>query len=118
MRVPDQCVTDLREKGYLRFEGSSKAEELTLASGALATAFNAVAKRRSLRQYRIMADPIAFEPFPSSALGEWIDRTRLTYIDERVAAGDSHAEAAANAHATIARLFPHGEPAPGRSLGN
>ena len=104
-------------EGLSQVEGSSKAEELALASGALDDSLEHGSEGRSLRQYRIMADPIAFEPFPSSAFGEWIDRTRLNYIDERVAAGDSHAEAAANAHATIARLFPHGEPAPGQLVG-
>ena len=68
-------------------------------------------------QHQTMADPITFEPFPGSDLAEWIDRTRLNYIDERVSGGDSRAEAAANADATIERLFPNGSPAPGQLIG-
>jgi ribosomal protein S18 acetylase RimI-like enzyme len=64
-----------------------------------------------------MADPITFEPFPDSDLAEWIDQTRLHYISERVAAGDSPAEAETNAAASIERLFPDGSPAPGQLVG-
>jgi ribosomal protein S18 acetylase RimI-like enzyme len=50
-------------------------------------------------------------------LGEWIVRARAAYVDERIAAGDSAAEATANADATLARLFPAGSPAPGQLVG-
>lgn len=35
MRVPDRCVTDLRERGYLMFEGFLGADELAAAQDAL-----------------------------------------------------------------------------------
>jgi hypothetical protein len=35
MRVPDRCVADLRERGYLVFEGFLEADELTAAQDAL-----------------------------------------------------------------------------------
>src|SRR3954447_19922819 len=35
MRVPDRCVTDLREQGYLLFEGFLSADELAAAQDAL-----------------------------------------------------------------------------------
>jgi hypothetical protein len=35
MRVPDRCVTDLRERGFLVFEGFLEADELAAAQEAL-----------------------------------------------------------------------------------
>ena len=35
MRVPDGCLADLRERGYLVFEGFLEADELTAAEEAL-----------------------------------------------------------------------------------
>ncbi len=35
MRIPDRCVADLREQGYLRFEGFLAADELAAAQAAL-----------------------------------------------------------------------------------
>jgi ribosomal protein S18 acetylase RimI-like enzyme len=64
-----------------------------------------------------MTEAITFERFPSAALSTWVEDTRLQYIDERVAAGDSLAEAEANANASIERLFPGGSPAPGQLVG-
>jgi ribosomal protein S18 acetylase RimI-like enzyme len=64
-----------------------------------------------------VSGPITFEPFPTSDLTEWIDYTRRHYIDERVAAGDSFAEAETNANSSIERLFPNGLPAPGQLVG-
>ena len=64
-----------------------------------------------------MALAITFEPFPPSALDEWIKKTVVQYIDERVAAGDSLAEAESNANSSIERLFPNGSPAPGQLVG-
>ena len=64
-----------------------------------------------------MSDSISFEPFPDADLHEWIEQTRLNYINERISAGDSLAEAEANADATDERLFPNGSPAPGQLVG-
>ena len=35
MRVPDRCLGDLRERGYLVFEGFLAADELAVAQEAL-----------------------------------------------------------------------------------
>jgi len=35
MRVPDRCVVDLRDRGYLIFEGFLEADELAAAQDAL-----------------------------------------------------------------------------------
>jgi hypothetical protein len=35
MRVPDRCLADLRERGYLLFEGFLEADELAAAREAL-----------------------------------------------------------------------------------
>ena len=35
MRVPDRCVADLRQRGYLVFEGFLEADELATAQEAL-----------------------------------------------------------------------------------
>src|SRR5207245_1423312 len=35
MRVPDRCVADLRDRGYLIFEGFLEADELAAAQDAL-----------------------------------------------------------------------------------
>src|SRR5215212_4993886 len=35
MRVPDRCVTDLSDRGYLVFEGFLEADELAAAQEAL-----------------------------------------------------------------------------------
>jgi GNAT superfamily N-acetyltransferase len=64
-----------------------------------------------------MTEAITFEPFHGPALNEWIEKTRTQYIDERVQAGDSFAEAEANAIASIERLSPNGSPAPGQLIG-
>ena len=47
-------------------------------------------------------------------LAAWIVRSRADYIDERVEAGDTLAEATANADASIERTFPGGSPGPGQ----
>ena len=64
-----------------------------------------------------MTEALTLEPFPPDALSTWIEETSLQYIDERVAAGDSLAEAEANAKASNERLFPGGLPAPGQLVG-
>lgn len=48
-----------------------------------------------------------------SDLATWIVRSRADYIDERVAAGDTLAEATANADASFERAFPGGSPRTG-----
>lgn len=35
MRVPDRCLADLRQRGYLVFEGFLEADELAAAQEAL-----------------------------------------------------------------------------------
>lgn len=60
---------------------------------------------------------VAFQQFDASELGEWLARTRAGYISERVAAGDTLAEAAANADEVVARTFPGGTPVPGQLVG-
>jgi ribosomal protein S18 acetylase RimI-like enzyme len=64
-----------------------------------------------------VTESISFEPFPDSALTEWIEQTRLNYISERMVSGDSLAEAESNANASIERLFPDGSPASGQLVG-
>jgi ribosomal protein S18 acetylase RimI-like enzyme len=63
------------------------------------------------------ARAITFVPFPPADLDEWLTNISSHYIDERVAAGDSLAEAEANAHASVERMFPNGSPAPGQLAG-
>jgi ribosomal protein S18 acetylase RimI-like enzyme len=65
-----------------------------------------------------VAETITFVPFPPADLDAWLKNTLIRYIDERVAAGDSLAEAEANAHASVEHLFPHGSPAPGQLIGH
>jgi ribosomal protein S18 acetylase RimI-like enzyme len=52
----------------------------------------------------------------ASDLAAWIVRSRADYIDERVAAGDTLAEAIANADASMERTFPGGSPGPGQQV--
>ena len=65
-----------------------------------------------------MSDALTFEPFPRSALDVWLENTLVNYVKERVEAGDSLAEAEANANASVERLFPDGSPAPGQLIGH
>jgi len=60
---------------------------------------------------------VTFERLSGSDLSEWLIRTRSEYIDERMAAGDSLAEAEANASTSMDRMFPAGAPAPGQFVG-
>jgi ribosomal protein S18 acetylase RimI-like enzyme len=64
-----------------------------------------------------MPDVMTFEPLTSSALEEWLANSRARYIEERIAAGDSRAEAESNARRSIEGLFPDGSPAPGQLVG-
>jgi ribosomal protein S18 acetylase RimI-like enzyme len=58
-----------------------------------------------------------FEEFDSADFASWFERSRSGYISERVAAGDTLAEAEANADASLARTFPDGSPGPGQLVG-
>jgi ribosomal protein S18 acetylase RimI-like enzyme len=60
---------------------------------------------------------LRFEPFEPPDLAEWLLRTKSEYIAERVSAGDTPAEAAANAEESMRRTFPDGSPAPGQLAG-
>ncbi len=68
------------------------------------------------RQSGVMSD-VTFEEFAPSELASWLERTKSGYIAERVASGDSVAEATANADASIAQTFPGGSPGPGHLAG-
>ncbi len=57
---------------------------------------------------------VALDP---ADLAGWLATTRREYVAERVAAGDTPAEAEANATASLGRLFPDGTPAPGQLVG-
>lgn len=60
---------------------------------------------------------VTFEEFDAAELATWLERTRGPYIDERVAAGDTVAEATANAEQSMERTFPGGKPARGQLSG-
>jgi ribosomal protein S18 acetylase RimI-like enzyme len=60
---------------------------------------------------------LRFAPFGSDDLAEYLRRSRAHYEQERVEAGDTVAEASANAEASQAQIFPEGRPAPGHLLG-
>ena len=62
-------------------------------------------------------DEIAFEEFAAVDLVPWLEQQRSGYISERMAAGETQAEAEANAEASMGRLFPGGSPAPGQLVG-
>ncbi len=64
-----------------------------------------------------MTQAVTFETFPPSDLAEWIGESRRQYVSERVAAGDSPAEAEANADSSLERHFPGGTPAVGQLAG-
>ena len=71
----------------------------------------------SMGQTRSMTEAITFELFLPADLIEWIRKTTIAYVDERIAGGDSRAEAERNANESIERLFPNGLPAPGQHVG-
>ncbi len=62
-------------------------------------------------------EQLTFEPLSGAALSEWITRARTVYIGERIAAGDTVAEATADADATLDRMFPTGASGPGQLVG-
>ena len=60
---------------------------------------------------------MTFEEFTAADLASWLEQTRSEYIAERMAAGDTLAEASANADASLESTFPSGVPAPGQMTG-
>jgi GNAT superfamily N-acetyltransferase len=62
-------------------------------------------------------DELSFEPFDPSDLAGWLVRSNSEYVAERVSAGDTPEEAAANAKEAMRRTFPDGSPAPGQLAG-
>ena len=62
-------------------------------------------------------EELRFEPLIGADLSSWLDVSRATYVAERMEAGDSAAEAEANATSSFERLVPGGTPAPGQHLG-
>jgi ribosomal protein S18 acetylase RimI-like enzyme len=61
---------------------------------------------------------VEFEPMTGDVLAAWLARSRAGYVAERMASGDSSAEAEANADAAHERLAPGGIPAPGQLIGH
>ena len=59
-----------------------------------------------------------FEEFAPAELASWLERNKSGYIAERVAAGDTLAEATTNADASMERTFPSGSPGPGQLAGS
>lgn len=55
--------------------------------------------------------------FDPAELASWMERSRSGYISERVAAGDTIAEARASAETSMERAFPAGSPGPGQMAG-
>jgi ribosomal protein S18 acetylase RimI-like enzyme len=58
-----------------------------------------------------------FDQLLGADLAAWLLRTRSGYIDDLMAAGDTLAEAEANADASMDQTFPGGSPAPGQLVG-
>lgn len=63
------------------------------------------------------SEELRFEPLIGADLSSWLDVSRAAYIAERMEAGDSTAEAEANAASSFERLVPGGTPASGQHLG-
>ncbi len=64
------------------------------------------------------APEVEFEQMTGDVLASWLERSREGYVAERMASGDSKAEAVANATAAFERLVPRGVPAPGQLIGH
>jgi ribosomal protein S18 acetylase RimI-like enzyme len=60
---------------------------------------------------------LRFEAFDRLALAEWLVESRVSYVKERIQAGDSPDEAEANATRSFEQLVPGGSPAPGQLIG-
>jgi ribosomal protein S18 acetylase RimI-like enzyme len=61
---------------------------------------------------------VEFEPMTGDVLAAWLERSRADYIAERMASGNSAAEAEANAAASFERLMPGGISAAGQLIGH
>jgi ribosomal protein S18 acetylase RimI-like enzyme len=62
-------------------------------------------------------DDATFAPLEDAELASWLTRSQQGYVADRMAAGDTLAEATANATSSLDRLFPGGTPAPGQLVG-
>lgn len=62
-------------------------------------------------------DDITFDTFGREEFASWLERARSNYISERMAAGDTLAEATANAESSLGRTFPNGSPGSGQMVG-
>ena len=60
--------------------------------------------------------PVSLAPFPLAELAEWMSVQRVSYVADRMRAGDDEAAALRNADANDERLFPGGVLAPGHDL--
>jgi GNAT superfamily N-acetyltransferase len=60
---------------------------------------------------------IEFRALDPAELARWLGDTRRGYVEERVKAGDSRQDAAANADRSLEQLVPRGSPAPGQLIG-
>src|SRR3974390_1438777 len=67
--------------------------------------------------HSVSMDELRFELFDPFVLAEWLVRSNSAYVAERVSAGDTPKEAAANAEESMRRTFPDGSPAPGQLAG-
>ena len=61
-----------------------------------------------MTRHAVRVSGLTFETLSGSQLAEWLLRSRAGYVDERMAAGDTLAEATANADASLNRTFPGG----------
>jgi ribosomal protein S18 acetylase RimI-like enzyme len=61
--------------------------------------------------------PVVLRDLTPGELGAWLDEQQRGYIQERIAAGDSPAEAKDNATRTLLHLFPGGTPVAGQIVG-
>ncbi len=90
------------------------AHDQSFSPGPLSRSRDAEASVRGT--VTVMTDA-TFDPLADADLASWLAQTQQTYVTERVASGDTLAEATANANANMERLFPGGRPAPGQLVG-
>jgi ribosomal protein S18 acetylase RimI-like enzyme len=67
--------------------------------------------------FAMSGEELRFEPLVGADLSSWLASSRAAYVAERLEAGDSEAEADANAARSIEQLVPGGTPASGQHLG-
>ena len=60
---------------------------------------------------------LTFEEFSPDERAAWLERSAAEYIAARMEAGDTYAEAKANADLSFERTFPGGEPGPSQMTG-